>query len=91
MAQELQIELQDAQMLAAIDRVIAQLQEPGDMLEDIGAKIESSANLRWDEKVDPSGDAWAQLSPATKEIYTSQWFIERNLPLQLRNQWLPTT
>jgi phage gpG-like protein len=78
MSQSLQIELQDAQLLAAIDRTLSLLQQPGELMEDIGAKLESNANLRWDERVDPTGQPWAPLSPATKDIYTSQWFIDRN-------------
>jgi phage gpG-like protein len=76
--QVLQAELQDEQMLAAIERALALLQRPGDLMEDIGATIEGNAELRFDAKVDPTGAAWAPLSPATVAIYESAWFIERN-------------
>ena len=48
------------------------------LLDELGAKLESNANLRFDTKTDPSGQPWAPLSPATKAIYESDWFIERN-------------
>ncbi len=47
------------------------------MLAEIGASLESSAERRFSDKVDPSGVAWAQLSPATIEIYGSEWFQNR--------------
>lgn len=78
MAKRFQIDLEDAQILAAIDRALHTLQNPGELMEDIGAKIEANANLRWETKTDPTGKAWAPLSPATKAIYESDWFIERN-------------
>lgn len=78
MAQVFTAELQDAAMLAAIDRCIQLLENPGELMEDIGAQMEANANLRFGEKVDPTGAAWAPLSPATKAIYESDWFIERN-------------
>ncbi|MDP3613252.1 MAG: phage virion morphogenesis protein, partial [Rubrivivax sp.] len=78
MADRFQIELQDADALAAIDRAIALLQQPGELFASIGERIEANAQLRFDEKVDPTGAAWAPLSPATRAIYESEWFIERN-------------
>ena len=80
--QVLVTELQDEEMLAAIDRALQLLQQPGDLMEDIGAKIEANAELRFDEKVDPTGAPWAPLSPATVAIYESPWFIERNPAFQ---------
>lgn len=76
--QRFQVDLQDADMLAAIDRGLAVLQEPGDLFEDIGARIEANANLRFETKTDPSGQPWAPLSPTTKAIYESEWFIKLN-------------
>lgn len=77
MAQAFQAELQDAEMLAAIDRALAMLEQPGELMRDIGAQIEGNAQLRFDAKVDPTGVAWAPLSPATIEIYGSEWFLKR--------------
>lgn len=78
MATLLKAELQDSELLAAIDRLIGQLEKPGEVFQDIGAKLEENANSRFNLKVDPSGNAWAPLRPATIEIYESEWFIKRN-------------
>lgn len=78
MAGLFQAELQDAELLSAIDGLIAQLERPGALFQDIGAKLEANANLRFETKTDPEGNAWAPIRPATKEIYESDWFIERN-------------
>ena len=75
--QVLVTELQDEEMLAAIDRALQLLQQPGDLLNAIGGKIEKNAEHRFDEKVDPSGVSWAPLSPTTIEIYGSEWFKKR--------------
>lgn len=74
----LNIELQDQQLLQAIDQLLQLLQQPRQLLDDIGATLESNAQLRWDAKVDPSGQPWAPLSPTTVAIYESEWFQERN-------------
>lgn len=73
MATSLLIELQDEQLLAAIDRALAMLEHPVAMMEDIGAKLESNINLRFDAKVDPTGAAWAPLSPVT----VNYWYAEK--------------
>ena len=78
MTQSLVIELQDEVLLAAIGRAIELMEQPQQLLGDIGDKLESNAQLRWDERVDPTGQPWAPLSPATVAIYTSEWFIKRN-------------
>ncbi len=71
-------ELQDADMLAAIDRAIAVLSSPGELMNAIGIKLEQNAQLRFDTKTDPSGKAWAPLKQSTKDIYESDWFIKAN-------------
>lgn len=43
------------------------------MMEDIGAKLESNINLRFDAKVDPTGAPWAPLSPVT----VNYWYAEK--------------
>lgn len=63
------IELDDAVLLAAIDRALAVLTHPGELLEDIGAKLEGNVELRFDQKVDPSGVPWAPLSPVTVDVF----------------------
>lgn len=78
MSTALQIELQDGDILAALDRAIGQLERPGELFQDIGAKLEANASLRFDTKTDPTGKAWAPITQATKDIYESDWFIARN-------------
>lgn len=78
MAQRFQADWQDEKMLAAIDRALALLQNPGELLDEIGGKLEANAELRFETKTDPTGAAWAPLSPATIEIYKSEWFIKKN-------------
>jgi phage gpG-like protein len=74
----LNIELEEQQLLRAIDQLLATLEQPRELLEQIGSTLEMNAQLRFDSKTDPSGQPWAPLSPATKAIYESDWFIERN-------------
>lgn len=74
----LTFDLQDAAMLAAIDESIDQLAHPRDLFDEIGAVLEANINQRANNKVDPNGMPWAPLSPATIEIYESDWFIKRN-------------
>ncbi|MEY2689724.1 MAG: hypothetical protein RL375_3923 [Pseudomonadota bacterium] len=70
--QELQITLDNAELLRAIDGAIAVLAQPQQLLEDIGAKLESNANLRFDTKVDPAGVPWPPLSQVTKEVFYAE-------------------
>jgi len=72
MSDRLVIELQDAELLAAVDRAIATMQDSGPLMEDIGAKLESNAELRFDSKTDPSGVPWAPLSPVTIETFYAE-------------------
>lgn len=74
----LNIELQEAQVLRAIDQLLQTLEQPRELLQAIGDKLESNVQQRFDDKVDPSGQPWAPLSPTTKAIYESDWFIQRN-------------
>lgn len=78
MTRAVNITLEDGDLLATIDRAIRVLQQPRAMLQDVGDKLEGNIRLRFASKTDPSGNKWAPLSPATVEIYTSDWFIERN-------------
>lgn len=72
------VRIDSSELVALLDRAIAQLSNPHQMQVDIGAKLEANANLRFDTKTDPTGAAWAPLSPVTKAIYESDWFIEQN-------------
>lgn len=68
----------DTELLAAIDRTLALLTAPRDLMDAIGAQLEANAQLRFDTKTDPNGQPWAPLSQATKDIYESDWFIALN-------------
>lgn len=72
------ITLDDAALLQAIDGAIALLAEPRALFREIGATVQQNAELRFDTKTDPAGVPWPPISPATKAIYESDWFIERN-------------
>jgi phage gpG-like protein len=74
----MRITLDDTALLRAIDSAVALLARPRGLLEEIGATVQRNAQLRFDTKTDPAGTAWPPLSPATKAIYESDWFIERN-------------
>lgn len=72
------IELDDREIRAAISRAIDLLANPTPIFEAIGQRLKTNAELRFDTKTDPTGAAWAPLSPATIEIYQSEWFKKRN-------------
>ena len=72
------VEVTDAAVLAAIDGAIRLLEDPRDLLQEIGDQLEANVALRFETKTDPAGQKWAPLSEATKEIYQSDWFIKRN-------------
>lgn len=60
-----QIIFDDSALLRAIDNAIALLSRPQALLEEIGAKLELSAQMRFDSKTDPAGEAWPQLAEST--------------------------
>lgn len=69
MATTLQIDLEDGELLAAIDRLVAELDDSTQLMEDIGAKLESNVNLRFDTKTDPDGQPWKPLSQNTVDYW----------------------
>lgn len=72
------IVIDSSDLVAVLDRAIALLADPVPLYEDIGAKLEANAQLRFDTKQDPTGAPWAPLSPNTVAIYESEWFIADN-------------
>jgi phage gpG-like protein len=66
---ELQITLDNAALLRAIDGAIELLASPRQLMEEIGAKLESNANLRFDSKKDPAGVPWPPLSQVTIDYW----------------------
>jgi phage gpG-like protein len=71
--QELQIEVDNAELLRVIDGAIEQLANPRQLMLEIGSKLEANANLRFDTKVDPAGVPWPPLSPVT----VNYWYAEK--------------
>lgn len=60
-------------LLDRINSTLQQLQRPGDLMDSIGAVLERNVNLRFDTKRDPTGAAWAPLSPRTVKIYERKY------------------
>jgi phage virion morphogenesis protein len=71
-------ELADEAIVAALDRVIAALENPAPMYERMGGFMERAVQARFDSKTAPDGSAWAPLSPTTIAIYGSDWFKALN-------------
>lgn len=70
MTDRLVIELDaEGELLRRIDQAILQIANPDELMESIGAVLESNIQSRFDAKVDPSGAPWAPLSPATLAGY----------------------
>lgn len=67
-----QITFDNAALLQAIDGAIELLSRPQPLLENIGAKLESSANLRFDTKTDPAGVPWPKLSQTTVDVFYAE-------------------
>lgn len=60
------IEFNDAPLLARLNAAVQGLANPRELLDLVGAQLESNTALRIDEyKVDPSGAPWAAIKPAT--------------------------
>jgi phage virion morphogenesis protein len=67
------IELQDAELLRAIGSALALLEHPRELMEAIGARLESNVQQRFDTKRAPSGAPWPALAPAT----VSYWYARK--------------
>jgi phage gpG-like protein len=78
MTTQITFELRSDAMLAAIDRALATLTAPRELMVQIGDRLEQNAQQRFDSKTDPSGKAWAPLKQSTKDIYGSDFFIKDN-------------
>lgn len=74
----LTIELQDDALQRTLQSAIAGLEHPQRLMQAIGALMERNVQFRFDTKTAPDGTPWAPITPATKAIYESDWFIERN-------------
>ncbi len=69
---DFQIELDNAELLRAIDGAIELLARPRELMNAIGGKLETNANLRFDTKTDPAGVPWPPLSPVTVNYWYAQ-------------------
>lgn len=70
MTERITIDLQDGELLAALNRTLALLDHPWSMMNDIGDAIESNVNIRWSAKVDPTGAPWA---PRSTSEFAKMW------------------
>jgi phage gpG-like protein len=77
MTNTLLIELEDDAIVAALDRAIAALENTAPLMEDIGARLEANAQLRFETKTDPTGAPWAKLET---ESELARYWIERKYP-----------
>lgn len=76
---ELTITVDDAELLQALDQAILVLARPRQLMDDIGAKLESNVQLRFDAKRDPTGAPWAPLSAATIDAFYTEKY-PRGIP-----------
>lgn len=68
------IELDPAgELLARLDLAIARMGEPGELLDSIGAVMESNIQARFDAKVAPDGTAWSPIKDSTRKRYEKQY------------------
>lgn len=65
MSTSARITVDATELLALIDRAIAELEHPRQLMDDIGALLESNARVRFTTKTDPAGVPWPPLAPAT--------------------------
>jgi phage virion morphogenesis protein len=59
------IDIQDAALLAALQKLSSQLQDLSQPMFDVGQALESAVRERFVSMSDPSGEAWAKLSDST--------------------------
>lgn len=80
MAAEFQVEIDDRELMAALNRAIAVLSNPQPIYQDIADKLEANAQLRFETKTDPTGARWQPLKPATlaKKKGVGSLLIETN-------------
>lgn len=72
MADKLSIELVGADtLLRRLATAVQLLDEPSELLDAIGAELESAVNLRFATKTDAAGNAWKPISPNTPLIWES--------------------
>lgn len=73
MAEILRIDVQDRALLDALRPAMAQLEDPTQLLESIGAVFERNVQLRFETKTDPDGVPWPDLADSTKKSYAAKY------------------
>lgn len=61
-----------AELQAELQRAIARLQRPRELMQALGAVFVANIERRFDAKRDPSGVPWRPLAPATRARYDKQ-------------------
>lgn len=59
----------DGEVARRLGDVIGALQRPAPLMSAIGARLEANINLRFETKTDPTGAAWAPISPLTAQFH----------------------
>ncbi|BBL69747.1 phage virion morphogenesis protein [Methylogaea oryzae] len=65
-------DIDDRQVLAALDRLVKRGHDPKPALDDIGNLLESRVHQRFDTKTDPGGVPWEHWKPATVKRHTDK-------------------
>jgi phage gpG-like protein len=61
-----------AELQQLLTSAVRRLQAPQALMEALAARLEANINERFDRKVDPAGQRWQPLAPATVERYAAQ-------------------
>lgn len=75
------IEINDAPVTAALDRLAAQMEDMNSVMGEIGEVLVNSTTRRFGEGVSPSGVRWAAKSPVTLAAYEARGERMDNRPL----------
>jgi phage virion morphogenesis protein len=73
MTDKLSIVLEADELLALLGRALAQLSEPTELMQAIGAQLETNVQSRFESQVDSAGQPWAQLASATLKTYNKKY------------------
>lgn len=73
MADLLRIDVQSAAIDALLLRVIGHIEQPTELLDNIGAVMERNIQLRFETKTDPSGVPWQALAKSTLKSYARKY------------------
>lgn len=69
MTDQLIINVDNAEVMQALQQLAGRLDNLQPALQDIAARLEQNIGLRFITKTDPSGKQWAPLAPSTKSRY----------------------